>query len=217
MTLKVISWNIRHGLGIDKIQDLDRICAELKKKEADVIAIQEIDRFAKRSKGIDQVEYIANELGYHSSFAKFFNHKTGGEYGLASFSKYPITNTEVINMNPRSSTTNNKALFTEFIFDGIAISHYNFHFPFTRNATCWRNFYKLKFPKNSILSGDFNQNPNGTDIEIIKKKWNDINEHETRPGMFIIDYNFSDMAPIESRVYETISSDHSILETKYFL
>lgn len=217
MSLSIMTWNIRHGLGDDKIQDISRICFDLKKRESDVVAIQEIDRFAKRSKGVDQVSFIENELGYYSSFAKFFNHKTGGEYGLATFTKYPILTSEVLNLNPKSQFGNNKALYVTFEVEGIKINHYNFHFPSKRNVTYWNNFNQIEFPKNSILSGDFNLNPDSTDITRLKSVWNDINEQDTHPVYNILDYNFSDLTPLESRVYESIASDHSMLETKYYL
>jgi|LakMenEpi03Aug12_release.lakeMendotaPanAssembly.Ray.scaffolds.fasta_scaffold4418710_1 endonuclease/exonuclease/phosphatase (EEP) superfamily protein YafD len=76
---------------------------------------------------------------------------------------------------------------------------------------------KYKFPQKSILSGDFNSLPQTSDIKRLKSKWNDINERETCPGWDIIDYNFSDLVPLETRVYETFASDHHILETKYYL
>ena len=217
MKLNIITWNIRHGLGTDKLQDIDRICNEILKKEPDVIAIQEIDRGAKRSKRIDQVEYIANELGYNYAFAQFFSHNTGGEYGLATFTKFDIVNQEVLNINPRGLKSNNKGLLVEMDVNGTMISHFNFHLPSTRNAACWRYINKYNFPPNSIISGDFNLNPNSTDIISLKSKWNDINEQDTHPIYNILDYNFSDLTPLETRVYETIASDHSMLETKYYL
>lgn len=217
MILNVITWNIRHGLGIDKIQDIDRICDELMKREGSIIAIQEIDRNAKRSKRIDQVEYIAEKLKTEFAFARFWGHKTGGDYGLATFSKYPIVNHEDIVLNPRGTTSNNRALHCEILVSGTLVNHYNFHFPSTRNATFWRNFYKIRYPKNSILTGDFNLNTDAADIIKLKSKWNDINEQDTHPDFSILDYSFSDMVPTESRVYETIASDHSLLETKYYL
>ena len=49
MTLRVASWNIHKGVGIDRRRDTARILAVLKEIDADVFALQEVDkRFGRR-------------------------------------------------------------------------------------------------------------------------------------------------------------------------
>jgi endonuclease/exonuclease/phosphatase family metal-dependent hydrolase len=215
MTLKIISWNIRHGLGIDGKQDIERIANELLKREADIYAIQEVDIETRRCGGINQVERLSELLGMEGHFTRFFSYD-GGDYGLATFTKHPVMNVDEIILFSRLSKSN-RALNVEIQYEGQTINHYNFHLPGKRSAICWRNIMKYKFPQKSILSGDFNSLPQTSDIKRLKSKWNDINERETCPGWDIIDYNFSDLVPLETRVYETFASDHHILETKYYL
>lgn len=214
MTLKVLSWNIRHGLGIDGKQDIYRIGEELLKREADIYAIQEVDIETRRSGGINQVEVLSEILGMEGHFTRFFGYD-GGDYGLATFTKHPVLNVDEIILFSRLSKSN-RALNVDIQFEDRRISHYNFHLPSKRSAICWRNVMKYKFPERSVLSGDFNSVPQTADIIRLKKKWNDINEKVTCPGWDIIDYNFSDLVPLESRVYETVASDHYMLETKYY-
>lgn len=215
MTLKVLTWNIQHGLGIDEKQNIERIADELLKRDADIYAIQEVDICTKRSKGIDQVAYLSERLGMEGHFTRFFAYD-GGDYGLATFTKHPVVNTDELILFSRLGKSN-RALNVEIMFEGQLINHFNFHLPSNRSSICWRNIAKYKFPKNSILSGDFNLGPSSTDIIRLKSKWNDINEQDTHPIYNILDYNLSDLTPIETRVYETIASDHSMLETKYYI
>jgi endonuclease/exonuclease/phosphatase family metal-dependent hydrolase len=215
MTLKVISWNIRHGLGLDGKQDISRIADELLKRDADIYAIQEVDIDTRRSGRVNQLEYLSERLGMEGHFTRFFGYDDG-DYGLATFTKHPILNVDELILFSRLSKSN-RALNVDIHFEGQKISHYNFHLPGTRSSICWRNIMKYKFPTNSILSGDFNSTPNTSDMQRLKRKWKDINEQETCPGWDIIDYNLSDMTPIETRIYETVASDHNMLETKYYL
>lgn len=58
--IKLVSYNIRFGLGLDQRIDLERIAKTV--QDADIIALQEVDRFWKRSGMIDQPEVLAGYL-----------------------------------------------------------------------------------------------------------------------------------------------------------
>lgn len=58
------TYNIQFGRGLDGKYDLDRITREI--EHADIIALQEVERFMPRSGDIDQVAEFASRLrGYH--------------------------------------------------------------------------------------------------------------------------------------------------------
>lgn len=54
--MKVISDNIRFGLGSDHNIDLERIANTV--READIIGLQEVERFWDRSGMVDQLEVL---------------------------------------------------------------------------------------------------------------------------------------------------------------
>ena len=58
--MKLVSYNIRFGLGLDQKVDLERIADTV--KDADIIALQEVERFWKRSGMTDQPEIISSYL-----------------------------------------------------------------------------------------------------------------------------------------------------------
>ncbi|WP_424946662.1 endonuclease/exonuclease/phosphatase family protein [Candidatus Spongiihabitans sp.] len=58
--MKLVSYNIRFGLGPDQKIDLERIADTV--KDADIIALQEVERFWKRSGMTDQPEIISSYL-----------------------------------------------------------------------------------------------------------------------------------------------------------
>ncbi|NKB76897.1 MAG: hydrolase [Gammaproteobacteria bacterium] len=58
--MKLVSYNIQYGKGQDDVVDLGRIVREV--EGADIIALQEVDRFWPRTNMVDQVELIAQQL-----------------------------------------------------------------------------------------------------------------------------------------------------------
>ncbi len=61
--LRVVSWNIQKGIGVDFRRDLDRTARVLRATNADVIGLQEVLRTARA----DQAAHLASALG--ASFA----------------------------------------------------------------------------------------------------------------------------------------------------
>lgn len=94
--VKIATYNImasRYG-------STDNIVKAIKKIDADIIAIQEVDNktgrsgenFAKGSEHspVDQAKYIAEQTGMNYMYCKTIDFD-GGEYGTALLSKYPLT------------------------------------------------------------------------------------------------------------------------------
>jgi endonuclease/exonuclease/phosphatase family metal-dependent hydrolase len=92
--LRLATYNIKHGLGMDGRIDLERTSRVLAALDVDIIAIQEIDQHASRSGNVDQASWLADKLGMHSAFGSFMDFQ-GGRYGLAILSRYPFENQEV--------------------------------------------------------------------------------------------------------------------------
>lgn len=58
--IKIITYNIRYGLGLDQRYDLDRIADTV--RDADIIGLQEVERFWRRSGMIDQPDILGRHL-----------------------------------------------------------------------------------------------------------------------------------------------------------
>ena len=61
--MRLVAYNIQYGTGKDRRVDIDRIVSEV--VEADVIAMQEVDRYWARSEMVDQVAAITERLPAH--------------------------------------------------------------------------------------------------------------------------------------------------------
>jgi len=88
-TLRVAAYNVKHGLGMDSVIDLERIARVLRPLDADVITLQEIDRGVDRTDGVDQARRLGELLGMTAHFGDFMPYQ-GGEYGMAVLSRLPV-------------------------------------------------------------------------------------------------------------------------------
>ena len=87
--LRVMTYNIHHGVGMDKIYDLERIAKIINESGADLIAIQEVDKLTDRVKGVNVAADLAELTGMFYSFGKAIDFQNG-QYGLMILSKWPL-------------------------------------------------------------------------------------------------------------------------------
>ena len=88
-TLRILSYNIRHGNGMDEVVDLTRAAAVINRLRPDVVTLQEVDNSAERTGGVDQARHLGELTGMESAFGAFMEYQ-GGEYGMAILSRHPI-------------------------------------------------------------------------------------------------------------------------------
>ncbi|HEY5937480.1 MAG TPA: endonuclease/exonuclease/phosphatase family protein [Kofleriaceae bacterium] len=85
--LRVMSYNIRNGRGVDQRVDLDRIADVIAPFAPDVVALQEVDVGRARSGGVDQAAALGERLGLVASFAPCI--EDGCErYGIATLTRW---------------------------------------------------------------------------------------------------------------------------------
>jgi Metal-dependent hydrolase len=96
--LGLLQFNMHHGVGTDGVLNLQRIANVIRNSGADVIALNEIDRnYDPRSNYVDQLAWLANELGMHYEFQKTTwkspipaSGNLERQFGHGVLSKYPI-------------------------------------------------------------------------------------------------------------------------------
>ena len=87
--LRVLSYNIHHGEGVDEKLDLERIAGVIRQVEPDVVALQEVDRKVARTMAVDQPAELARLTKMHVAFGGNIELQ-GGDYGNAVLSRLPI-------------------------------------------------------------------------------------------------------------------------------
>lgn len=93
---KVLCYNIHHANPPSKegLIDIDAIVKVIKNANADVVALQEVDKLTKRS-GVDEAKVIAEKTGLNYHFFRAIDHD-GGEYGLAILSRHELKDAKLI-------------------------------------------------------------------------------------------------------------------------
>jgi endonuclease/exonuclease/phosphatase family metal-dependent hydrolase len=67
--LRVATFNIHHGVGLDGVLDLARIAATVDRTGAEVVGLQEVDKhWSERSNFVDQATWLAEVLDMHLAF-----------------------------------------------------------------------------------------------------------------------------------------------------
>lgn len=102
-TIRVMSYNIRIASPPSTNwggTDLAAIAKVIKANNPDLVALQEVDAFTERSgKTSDQAKELGEMTGMHYFFAKAVD-RSGGDYGVAVLSRYPIVESEAYRLPP---------------------------------------------------------------------------------------------------------------------
>lgn len=95
--LRVMTFNIHHGADGAEQLDLERVARVIEDSDADVAALQEVDRhWSARSALADQTALLSQRLGMHGVFAANLDldppaaGQPRRQYGTALLSRYPI-------------------------------------------------------------------------------------------------------------------------------
>jgi len=87
--LRVMTYNIQHGAGIDKKVDLLRTAEAINHEQPDIVALEEVDKGVARTDGRDLTAELAALTHLTGYFSNNF-HFQGGEYGNAVLTRFPI-------------------------------------------------------------------------------------------------------------------------------
>lgn len=87
--VRVLVYNIHAGWDASGKENLDRVAQVVRTARADVVLLQEVDRFTTRSGRVDQVARLAAATGLRAAFGRTLDYQ-GGAYGIAILSRWPI-------------------------------------------------------------------------------------------------------------------------------
>lgn len=90
MILKIITFNVAHGKGMDGIVDIKRQAEIIKKYKPDIVFLQEIDMYTKRAGDRNQIREFSKELGLQYCSMESNITLEEGYYGDGIISRFPI-------------------------------------------------------------------------------------------------------------------------------
>jgi endonuclease/exonuclease/phosphatase family metal-dependent hydrolase len=222
--LRILTYNIHHGEGVDRKLDPARIAKILSDRNPDLVAVQEVDHKTKRVDGADQTAELARLTKMHGRFGKAIDFQ-GGEYGQAVLSRYPIRGFKVHKLPNEEGREERIAVAAEVrLGDGPTLTFVSTHLDHERDDLRRKQAAKLdelfgtvKGPV--VLAGDLNATPESKPLAILSRNWKSANtgqplltipvQKPTRQIDYVL-YRPSDkFRVIEARVLdESIASDH---------
>jgi endonuclease/exonuclease/phosphatase family metal-dependent hydrolase len=234
--LRVLSYNIHHGAGNDRCEntaedrggadcglDLARISMLVRKHRVDVIAFQEVDRFWKRSGGVDQEAELSQLLGMESCYGANLElpsevpGQKSRQYGTLILSRFPIVECKNTHLPQAAADSEQRGLLVaEVLVRGRNVRIANTHLHVRHEDRV------LQTPKiveilasdtviPTVLMGDMNAKPEEQSMGPLLSMWKDAWElagkgkgytspaNPTRPARNRIDYILvSDGIAVES-------------------
>lgn len=172
--LSVVSYNIRHGRGMDDRVDISRAAAVLRAQAPDVVGLQEVDVGVERSGRVDEAAELGRLVGMHHSFGAFFDYQ-GGQYGMAILSRYPILRSESVRLpdgnEPRVALAVEvehpaigRLMVVNVHFDWVADD--GFRFAQAMRLTAFLDSLTVPF----VLLGDFNDTPESRTLALFQAR-----------------------------------------------
>jgi endonuclease/exonuclease/phosphatase family metal-dependent hydrolase len=186
-TIRVLCYNIHAGVGVDEQLDLGRIAAVINESNADLVALQEVDRNTRRSGTVDQPAALGALTGMYHAFGKNIP-REGGEYGNAVLSRFPIDCYRNYLLPRRDLSQEQRGLLEVKVrVDGQPLPFYSTHFhhktsePQARlDAVPVVRCVLSRLGQPAILAGDLNARPHKE--EILRMMGYLSDSFQTNPG-----------------------------------
>jgi len=183
--LRVMTYNIHVGIGMDKKLDLQRIANVINAQHPDLVGLQEVDRGVERTQRIDEIAELAKLTNMDYAFAFNLRYQ-GGQYGVAILSRKAIMATEHrLYQNTREGERRGFILAAVPI-DGRVVNfvttHLDYQYEDGRVFETEQLLSGLQAVKGTlIIVGDFNDTPAGQAYQSMRQQFNDA-WVQTRPS-----------------------------------
>lgn len=167
MLLRIMTYNIRHGAGMDDVIDLDRQAQVIQDATPDVVGLQEVDSVVKRSSYIHQAGYLGEVLGMHATFGGAIP-LTRGKYGVAILSKEAPMSVHHLPLPGNEARTLLVCEFEEYVF---ATTHLDLDEECRLASLPIIIEEAASWDKPFFICGDWNDQPSSTFITKVKKSF----------------------------------------------
>ncbi len=226
VTIRVLTYNIRHGEGRDGQLDLARIAVVMKSVEPDIIALQEVDHLTERSGGVDQLAELARRMDMHAEFGWALNH-SGGGYGVAVMSRWPLEapDNRPLPASPEREPRTALTVGVRAGIEGPLLQFTSTHLDSGRRspdrldqALYLNELLVTEERRPSILAGDFNARPDNEVMQVFEAHWTNPASSFASPsprrrrgprGDYVLFRPAESWRVLETRVVdERVASDH---------
>lgn len=169
-SLRIMTYNIRHGAE----SDLEAIAEVIRLEEPDLVGLQEVDVDADRSGNVDQPHTLSQLTGMASVFRSALSFGSGGYYGLALLSRFPILSASKLEL---TSVGEQRILLTaEILTDHGTLNVANTHLGLGADRTDQASeiVAALAGREYVILMGDMNAEPSAPEMQTLVAAFADV-------------------------------------------
>jgi endonuclease/exonuclease/phosphatase family metal-dependent hydrolase len=224
--LRVMTYNIHVGVGMDKKLDLQRIADVINQEHPDLVGLQEVDRGVKRTEGLDEIAELARMTKMEYAFAHNLDYQ-GGQYGVAILSRFTILKVDHRKYENKREAERRGMIRIEVKVNNRTLSFATTHLDYQyEDGRVFETEQLLEFLKDQtgplIVVGDFNEEPKGDAYKLMMPKFADawLRSHAEGDGLSYpadkpakrIDYIFyrvnDDVRAKRAWVVSTRASDH---------
>ncbi len=176
-TLRVMTYNIHVGVGMDKKLDLPRVAGVINAQHPDLVGLQEVDRGVTRTQRIDEIVELSKLTRMDYAFA-FNLHYQGGQYGVAILSRFPIRATDHRLYQNTREAERRGFIRAEVSVDGRVLNfvttHLDYQYEDGRLFEAQQLLNALKDVQGPlVIVGDFNDIPAGRAYQLMRYQFGD--------------------------------------------
>ena len=176
-TLRVMTYNIHVGVGVDKKLDLQRIADVINGQRPDLVGLQEVDRGVKRTEGKDEIAELAKLTSMNFAFAHNLDYQ-GGQYGVAILSRFPLGAIDHRKYENKREAERRGMIRVEVDIGGKALNFVTTHLDYQyEDGRVFETEQLLEFLSAQkaplIVVGDFNDEPTGDACKLMRNSFQD--------------------------------------------
>jgi len=163
--VRIMTYNIRNAMGMDKKKDFDRVARVIRQAGPDFVALQELDSGTNRSGNRYVLQEVANRCGYQYCYSAAIPFD-GGSYGIGLMSREkPL---RVVRVPLPGSEEKRTLLMAEFRKLVLFVVHLSLTETDRDSAAVLINAQLKRFHKPVFLAGDFNAEPGSPAIGLLQ-------------------------------------------------
>lgn len=174
--LRVMSYNIHVGIGVDKKFDLERVAEVIRRERPDVVGLQEVDRGVERTKRVDELKELARLTKMDYAFAHNLNYQ-GGQYGVAVLSRFPILAIDHRRFQHLREAERRGFIRVEVEVKGRRVgfvtTHLDYQHADNRLYEARQLLEALPAEGPLVVTGDFNEEPGGETYKLMLTRFAD--------------------------------------------
>lgn len=183
--MRVATYNIHHGVGLDGRLDLIRIARVLERQDADLVGLQEVDRhFGPRSDHVDQGGWLADRLGMHVTFGANIDldpREPGlprRGYGSAVLSRRPVDASAHRLLARAGGTEQRGVVSVRVTVDGHPLTFATTHLEHTSHRLRRRQVDEVlgllaDGPATAVVVGDLNATARSPELRALRRRLRD--------------------------------------------